>query len=529
MAFSLLTNTIAQVATGGSTSAIDTTGCSLLVVMVAETTAPTTTLTDSKGNTWVELASVIRLIGNDCRMFYCINPSNGAGHTFTLSGGTNCTLAVLGFSSQFTPVFDQETGNDAGASTIQPGAIAPTLPDSVLITMEADSSPGTRSIDSGFIKVDDVGAGSSSSGMATAYKVVASIASENPTWTGSGSINRTTKMASFMDVFTGEYPITNTFGLSDESSLVTLFENVADSMALSQESSHNFVYVVIAESLALNSFVGINIEEFLIQYLGFTTREVFNLSDSVFSWDGESEDRRGDFANDVYEFTTNNAFSFGEDVSQIFLADNAFSFTSTVVGAFLRQCGDEFSFEEVVDPAPSDFGRDSAQSCIKQHVSFKIEGGCAEKEYSPFVGSSEDDGYEEIELDAPELIEAGKIVFTYPATSPTITLELKSPAFGNTDAIQFSLIDRTTRGGDRILFSDPDWPTAEILDFTIENAKRQQMLDFVDFVNASLGKEIGLLDWEGRSWRGVIIAPQSPITETVGGYTIVVRFQGAIE
>src|SRR5690606_31035178 len=130
------------------------------------------------------------------KMFYCINPSVDASHSFTLTGGNESCIAVFGFSAEYTILFDGSTILSASGTAIKPGAITPTIGDALLCTVITDgwTSDNVRSIDSGFTKVDDRGGTTSFSSIGTAYKIISVQASEDPEWTGIGSINRETMM-----------------------------------------------------------------------------------------------------------------------------------------------------------------------------------------------------------------------------------------------------------------------------------------------------------------------------------------------
>jgi hypothetical protein len=52
----------------------------------------------------------------------------------------------------------------------------------------------------------------------------------------------------------------------------------------------------------------------------------------------------------------------------------------------------------------------------------------------------------------------------------------------------------------------------------------------LNFVQTSLGKEVGLLDYESRQWKGFIITPNASIEEEDRpGFDVLLEFEGVID
>ena len=105
------------------------------------------------------------------------------------------------------------------------------------------------------------------------------------------------------------------------------------------------------------------------------------------------------------------------------------------------------------------------------------------------------------------------------------------PNFGNDDVLNFTRIDRTTRGNDRKIFSDPKWAKFERLTFSMSGNTAECTAgidEIIDFLNISLMKEIGLTDWEGRTWAGFIVAPDTEVSETPQGFQLQLVFEGEL-
>ncbi|KKK96388.1 hypothetical protein LCGC14_2663250, partial [marine sediment metagenome] len=125
----------------------------------------------------------------------------------------------------------------------------------------------------------------------------------------------------------------------------------------------------------------------------------------------------------------------------------------------------------------------------------------------------------------PTLIPLNGITLTCPAAATSITL--RNPELGDKDISQFQRINRETRGGTLVVFSDPIWPRTQklILEFTGLTEDKAQ--EFLTFLNLSLGQYVELTDWESNTWRGILTSPQSPIIrDGTCKITATVEFEG---
>jgi hypothetical protein len=178
-----------------TTPAINTTGATLLVVMVSSaTTSPT--LSDSKSNSWNALNIATSAGGQKGQLYYASSPTVGAGHTFTAAGvNTFPAVAVLAFSNvKLVSPFDQQNTSN----TSQPGSITPSQSNEVIVTgLHVSNLSVPPSIDSGFsVPVYSLHAGGVSYGVAISYLVQTSAAAINPTW-NAGADTYATTIASF--------------------------------------------------------------------------------------------------------------------------------------------------------------------------------------------------------------------------------------------------------------------------------------------------------------------------------------------
>ncbi len=182
--------------TGATSSSIDTTGATLLVMGLAgfQIVANSYTISDSKGNTWTPLTAKDTGAAHEARtqLFYVANPTVGTGHTFdwAYAGYGNATAAVIAFSDCLTvSPFDQQNGfgTNSEVSTVQPGSITPTEDNEVVVVMGGfpnDMNSGSGSINGGFtIAHQREFGGSNCVGGLMAYLIQTTAAAANPTIT----------------------------------------------------------------------------------------------------------------------------------------------------------------------------------------------------------------------------------------------------------------------------------------------------------------------------------------------------------
>ncbi len=184
MAIALVANVGVAGLNTSTTSAIDTTGSTLLVINLSGNTG-SATISDSKGNTWTALTAA----GTNAfsQLYYAANPTVGSGHTFTFTGLVVAgAMQVQAFSGVDTSSpFDQESGfgGGAAASGQNPGALTASVASELFVTgyEKENGSSDVYSVDSSFILTDQATftAGSNYGG-AMAYKV--SSTAENPFW-----------------------------------------------------------------------------------------------------------------------------------------------------------------------------------------------------------------------------------------------------------------------------------------------------------------------------------------------------------
>ena len=111
----------------------------------------------------------------------------------------------------------------------------------------------------------------------------------------------------------------------------------------------------------------------------------------------------------------------------------------------------------------------------------------------------------------------------------TDSVTLRAPNLGNKDRLSFNRIVRETRGGTLVVFADPIWPKLETLVLSFSGLGATQSQQLLAFLETHLGEEIGLLDWEGRCWKGVVMTPTNPVVQDArDSYSASLEFEGEL-
>jgi len=171
---------------------------------------------------------------------------------------------------------------------------------------------------------------------------------------------------------------------------------------------------------------------------------------------------------------------------------------------------------------------------LQQSTTYTLILGSTRWQYSPFVGDSSDS-----DAPTPPPAEIGgpmagiQVPFqlVYPSMGVvTDSVSLKAPNLGNKDRLAFNRVLQETRGGTLIVFADPIWPKIQTLVLTFSGLYRVEAHALLAFINDYLGKEIGLIDWEHRYWKGIITTPDEPIVEDrFDNFTASFSFEGELD
>ena len=171
---------------------------------------------------------------------------------------------------------------------------------------------------------------------------------------------------------------------------------------------------------------------------------------------------------------------------------------------------------------------------LQQSVTFTLIIGTTKCQYSPFVGDSSDPNAPDPPPSAIDGPMAGIQVpfqLVYPSVGAvTDSVALKTPNLGNKDRLSFQRVLREARGGTLIVYADPIWPKIQTLVLTFSGLLRVESQELLIFIDDHLGKEIGLIDWEHRYWRGIITTPDEPaIEDRFDSFTVSFEFEGELD
>jgi hypothetical protein len=103
----------------------------------------------------------------------------------------------------------------------------------------------------------------------------------------------------------------------------------------------------------------------------------------------------------------------------------------------------------------------------------------------------------------------------------------RNPELGNTDAISFQRVANKTRGGDLIVFRDPEWPKTEVLSLQWSFSLEADFRRMLNMIRTSIGTLIHYRDHENRLWLGVIQNPETEGTQAGrNSWVIDINFEG---
>jgi hypothetical protein len=149
---------------------------------------------------------------------------------------------------------------------------------------------------------------------------------------------------------------------------------------------------------------------------------------------------------------------------------------------------------------------------LHQAVNLVLVEGCVDRAYTPFVGSTDDPNAPvPPSVIVPTLERVEDVQLYWPVNSPTVSVTLRGPELDNKGRLRFQRINRETRGGTLIVFADPIWPKIQQLTLEFVGLEENEAQSLLSFIGTTLGREVGLRDWENRHWTGVVVSPNEPI------------------
>ncbi len=201
MTIAYLTGAHANAESTATTSAIDTTGATLLVAAACRSNTGGT-MSDSKGNTWTALTTFQSGASAPfITPYYCVNPTVGSGHTFSYTTSTLFpALAVIAFSG--AGAFDSgQTGSNElfPVTSVQAGSLTPAHDNNVVISawgLVAD--PGSVPTINGGFTIDQHQTFTPGVTISIAHLIQTSAAASNPTWSWTNSHEPVTTQFTFV-------------------------------------------------------------------------------------------------------------------------------------------------------------------------------------------------------------------------------------------------------------------------------------------------------------------------------------------
>lgn len=172
---------------------------------------------------------------------------------------------------------------------------------------------------------------------------------------------------------------------------------------------------------------------------------------------------------------------------------------------------------------------------IGHTLTYYLPDPCDDKAYTPFIGESSypsnptppEDTLEYI----PRLPDGERFLMLYPAMGEsTDIVELRAPNLDNRDRQAFTRINRETRGGRLTVFADPTWPKVQTLVLSFSGLTKTEVDDTQQFMVDHIGKEVGIIDWEGTQWVGIITTPNERAVQDGRGcrWTLTFEFEGTV-
>lgn len=187
----------------------------------------------------------------------------------------------------------------------------------------------------------------------------------------------------------------------------------------------------------------------------------------------------------------------------------------------------------------AEWGRSINQDVgVGQSLTYYVLDACGKKSYAPYIGESTiSTNPTPPDATAPfiqGLPEGERFQLLYPGIGEaTDTVELRAPNLDNRERLAFTRINRETRGGRLTVFADPTWPQVNTLVLSFSGLKKTEVDSLQDFLKNYLGQEVGLIDWEGHQWVGIITTPTDQAVQDSGGacgrnWTVSLEFEGVM-
>lgn len=333
--------------------------------------------------------------------------------------------------------------------------------------------------------------------------------------------------------------ITHTLDLEDLADSQYIYVSVSSALALTQTARPSIIELNVNQTISVGQSVSTQGSEqsySTSNFLGLTdsTNVSFavanrSITDHLDFVDEETGPGLQQFVSFVYELSVTDTMLLTDSAYRIYVVEDTLNLTDSAVAGRGYLLEDELELDHAVS-RQIEYGRSLTDTLeLAQAVAYEIERADTLCTYTPFVGVNGDGGATTPPPTTEPTLGSALLTLTYPYVTPTTTLVLRNPDFGNQTTLNFSRIFGETRGGTLIVFSDPTWPKIVTLSMQISGLSEAQTVELLDFLGDSLGQEIGLLDYENRQWRGIITNPDAEVTDNGDcRKTVSLQFEGEL-
>ena len=145
-------------------------------------------------------------------------------------------------------------------------------------------------------------------------------------------------------------------------------------------------------------------------------------------------------------------------------------------------------------------------------------------DYEILIGSTTSTGLP-TEPVQPTIVPVDRISFGFPYDTPTTTLYFDRPEWGNIHEIFQRRLDRTSRGGKRIIYRDPTWREHDIIKITFTTCTESEIINLITFLTNSAGDRVKYTDYESREWEVIILNPDEQIVRDISGNTVSIEME----
>jgi hypothetical protein len=126
----------------------------------------------------------------------------------------------------------------------------------------------------------------------------------------------------------------------------------------------------------------------------------------------------------------------------------------------------------------------------------------------------------------------GLVKFSHPAplANELTIIEIRPPDLQNQETMNHRRILRRTRGGKLQVYRRGIWPKWSRLRMTYPVLTETERFNILSFFKLTLGQTVNFVDWEGRTWEGIITTPQAAFEQLGKGcqHEITLEFQGEL-